>query len=401
MFGTILQRMIWWELVKVFSLCLVAITGLLLMAGLFAEATQRGLEPSQVLAILPLLIPSTLPYTLPATTLFAVCVVYGRLAHDNEILAVKAAGINLLHVVVPGILLGLAVSGATAALYYHTIPTTHYQLRVQVLNDVEEYLYSMLRRDGHIVHPKLNYAIFVRRVEGRKLIDAEFRRRDAKGQDDIIARAREAELSVDLSRKLILVHMRHCHVIGKEEEGKPGTGYIVKKDWPVELPQDIFSTAKVRDNFLTWNELFERRRQLREEIAGLEREVVLPEAVFLLHNAPEKYPQHIQDLRSQIRLRRQWLYSLEGEMHMRPALALGCLCFVLVGCPVGIWFSRSDYLSAFITCFLPIVVFYYPLLLCGINAGKNGSVPPEFSVWAANGLLGVCGVGLFRKLLKH
>ena len=48
-----------------------------------------------MLTVIPLLIPNTLPYTLPTTTLFATCVIYGRLAHDNEILAVKAAGIPL------------------------------------------------------------------------------------------------------------------------------------------------------------------------------------------------------------------------------------------------------------------------------------------------------------------
>ena len=89
-FSSILNRMILGELLKVFVISLVGITGLLLMGGIVAEATQQGLGPAQILAVIPLLIPSTLPYTLPTTTLFATCVVYGRLAHDNEILAIKA-----------------------------------------------------------------------------------------------------------------------------------------------------------------------------------------------------------------------------------------------------------------------------------------------------------------------
>src|SRR6202453_1987603 len=100
-------RTIFWELVRVFLLSLIGITGMLLMAGIIAEATQHGLSPMQLLAAIPLLIPSTLPYTLPATTLFATCVVYGRLAADNEILAIKACGVNVLHVVKPGLVLGV------------------------------------------------------------------------------------------------------------------------------------------------------------------------------------------------------------------------------------------------------------------------------------------------------
>ena len=86
---------------------------------------------------------------------------------------------------------------------------------------------------------------------------------------------------------------------------------------------------------------------------------------------------------------------------MRPALSLGCLCFVLVGCPVGIWFGRSDYLSAFISCFLPIVFIYYPLLLCGLNLCKDGRIHPGVTVWMANAVMGVAGLFLFNRLLKN
>src|SRR5258707_2612886 len=124
--------MILWELLKVFLMSLVAITGILLMAGIVAEAQQHGLGPGQLLEAIPLLIPSTLPYTIPATTLFACCVVYGRLSGDNEILAIKAAGVNIIHVLKPGMLLGVTMSSVTLGLYYEVIPYTHRLLRDMV-----------------------------------------------------------------------------------------------------------------------------------------------------------------------------------------------------------------------------------------------------------------------------
>ena len=96
MFGSLLHRMILWELIKVFSLSLFGLTGILLMATVVQEASQHGLGPAQIVLAIPLIIPSTLPFTIPATTLFATCVVYGRLSADNEILAIRAAGINLI-----------------------------------------------------------------------------------------------------------------------------------------------------------------------------------------------------------------------------------------------------------------------------------------------------------------
>ncbi|MEI7684161.1 MAG: hypothetical protein WCL32_03985, partial [Planctomycetota bacterium] len=63
--------MIFVELFRVFFMCWLGLTGMILLGGVIAEATQQGLGPKQILEIIPFLIPSTLPYTLPTTTLFA------------------------------------------------------------------------------------------------------------------------------------------------------------------------------------------------------------------------------------------------------------------------------------------------------------------------------------------
>src|SRR5207302_9988276 len=168
------------ELVRVFALALVGIMSILIMAGIVTEASQQGLKPNQILAVLPLLVPSFLPYTIPATTLFATCVVYGRLSADNEILAIKAAGINLLTIVWPGLLLGLVMSGATMGLYYRTIPYTHHLLRQLVFNDAQELLYSLLAKQKSISHSQMPYSMWVRDVQGRKLIEPLFKCKDTK-----------------------------------------------------------------------------------------------------------------------------------------------------------------------------------------------------------------------------
>src|SRR5437016_10280734 len=98
------------ELLKVFLLALIGLTGILLLAGVISEAMKNGFGPMQILVMIPLLLPSMLPFTLPTTTLFATCLVYGRLAADNEILALKAAGVHIVHVIWPALLLGSLAS---------------------------------------------------------------------------------------------------------------------------------------------------------------------------------------------------------------------------------------------------------------------------------------------------
>src|SRR5437773_337367 len=181
----ILSRSILLELVRVFLLCLLAITGILVMAGIVPEASQQGLTLLQALAAVPLLIPNMLPFTVPATTLFATCIVYGRLAHDNEILALKSAGVHIRYVIWPGVLVGLLMSSLTMALYYHVIPYSHRLLRANVLRDVEDYLYAQLKKDHQIKQRGLKYEIAVWQVQGKRLIDAIFRHYNESGQCDI------------------------------------------------------------------------------------------------------------------------------------------------------------------------------------------------------------------------
>lgn len=395
------NRTILWELIKIFVLALVSITGLLLLAVVVMEAQNQGLGPLQILVLVPLVIPSTMPYTIPATTLFATCVVYGRLAHDNEVLAIRAAGINILHVVVPAAFLGLIMSAVTAVLYYEVIPTTYNLMKSVFLTDVENVLYGMLKKDLRFSHPKLDYAIHVKKVEGRKLIKPTFIHKDPQsGKTDIVAEAREAELRVDLHNAKLLIHMRDCTI--SSNDGK-FNGFAGDKIWTIDIPPDIAGgdRKKFRRTDMTWNELLERKSELEEQIHATEQQIALGMGHSMLANPPDTLPKHVENLRNQRRMLEQQVRDLEAELHRRPALSLGCLCFVLVGCPVGIWFSRSDYLSAFVTCFLPIVLLYYPLILCGENLAKAGTLAPALAVWFADLLMGVLATFMYWRLLRH
>ena len=68
--------------------------------------------------------------------------------------------------------------------------------------------------------------------------------------------------------------------------------------------------------------------------------------------------------------------QFETEYQLRISMAVGSLLFVFLGAPVGILFARRDFLSAFMTCFLPIIGIYYPLMLFGTNLSKEGLLPP-------------------------
>jgi lipopolysaccharide export system permease protein len=396
-FGTILHRMILWEVFKVFVMSLIGITGILLMAGIVAEASQQGLAPTQILAAIPLLIPSTLPYTIPATTLFAACVAYGRLAADNEILAIKSAGVNVGRVVLPGLILGITMSAVTMGLYYRIIPYTHHLLRAMIFDDAEELVYSLLRKQQCMVHPQLPYSMWVKGVQGRKLLYPTFKHRDAKGDQDVVVSAKEAELQIFRSKKQMQIRMRYGVASG--EDGSQA--YFVERSWDVPLPTNFGPDAQRRPRDLTVPELLQQKQKLQDELEAVRVEIAQRTAEMLMQDTPQDLPVHVANLKERQKHIEQQIRLVEVEMLMRPALSVGCFFFILVGCPVGIWFSKSDYLSSFITCFLPIVFVYYPLTLCGTGFAKDGKLNPILLIWGPNALMAVVGVVLFWRLSKN
>jgi lipopolysaccharide export system permease protein len=432
----IVNRMIFVELVKVFLMSLVALTGMFLLAGLIQQATSMGLSPGQLAMVIPLIIPSTLPFTIPATTLFATCVVYGRMSADNEVLVLRAAGVNIYHLLWPALALGICTTVTTAILYYDPIPRSQVQLRNQFLRDGETIIYGMIKREGGLHQHNLDFVLFVRDVQGRDLIDVVVKKKKPGqiGQYELVARAQTAKLRIrkvaetvsdveevdgepvklsavdrfqrrrgirgKASRYELVVYMDRCYVDSLRGETAAD---LAGQEYTTPLPENIFGKdPKERPTAQLWTELFSNREEVINEMAELDTEIKQLEANPNASAGPNKTN---ADLAQEYRLytvksyERQ-LRQIETEIQMRPALAVGCLVFVLIGCPVGIWASRSDYLSVFIICFLPTMFVYYPMLLASLNLTKDFKVP-VYSAWAADVITGVGAIVLIRRLMKR
>jgi lipopolysaccharide export system permease protein len=107
----ILQRYVSGEVFRSFALALTTLTAIFVLIMVMAEASKVGLSPMDILRLIPVAIPGTLPYSIPVSLLFAVTVVYGRIAADNEVIAIKTAGLSAWAVLWPAMALGAVLSG--------------------------------------------------------------------------------------------------------------------------------------------------------------------------------------------------------------------------------------------------------------------------------------------------
>src|SRR5262249_51155397 len=150
----------------------------------------------------------------------------------------------------------------TMGLYYHLIPHTHHLLRSAVVNDFEDYLYAMLKKDHEIKgrsESKMSsesYEVYVLQVQGRQLKNAIFKKQDADRNYTVDAVSSEAELHVDLNANQLLVRMRHGQFLGKG-----GSAFFNDHDWTVPLPErNNLYKPSARD--MTWQELLQARRDV-------------------------------------------------------------------------------------------------------------------------------------------
>lgn len=107
----ILQRYILREMLATFLMTFAAIS-LIIFIGVGIQQYRRleGLGVLFLLESMPFLFCYAVRFSLPASTLIASVLVFGRLAAENELVAIRASGIHLRHVINPAIALGLWLS---------------------------------------------------------------------------------------------------------------------------------------------------------------------------------------------------------------------------------------------------------------------------------------------------
>ncbi|GIW87314.1 MAG: permease [Isosphaeraceae bacterium] len=401
----ILTRYVMGQVLRAFLMALVAITAIFSLFVVMAEATRQGLAPQEVVAVLPYLVPGSLTYTVPVALLFAVSVVYGRIAADNEVMAIKAAGLSVWTVLNPSLLLGLALSAALFALSSEVIPRANNAFRRIIFGSLEDGFFRYLKKERELNNPRLPFYIQVRDIRGRTLIEPLFKHRAASppnppGTFDLTVRARAATIDFDLENQIATVTLVDAETTGQSE--RPFLFWMNGRrvlQYPFPKPPD---GPDKRVQEMTGRELVQAQLGLIDKITNERKRQAITAALEVAAGLiPKINWGNIREAHTQYGYWKQKYHEIETEKHVRIALAGSVLFFALLGAPVGILFAKRDFLSSFITCFIPIIVLYYPLVLAGINLGKEGVAPPSV-VFAGDLLLGlIAGCFALPPVCKH
>lgn len=389
------------QVLRSFLLALLALTGVIVLILVAAEATRQGLEPADIARLVPFLIPSTLVYTIPVALLFAVTVIYGRLASDNEVIAIKAAGLSAMTVVNPSLILGVVFSALLCVMQGDLIPNATYHFKSALFKNMEDTFYMFLKRERQFDNARWPFFIGVKDVQGRILIGAIFKHRKVGAGNpntfDFNVQAKKALVHFDTERGVAEITVWNADLQG------PGMySSIPKQVFEYKLPSDGIMDYEPKAQELTSRGITRQMAKLQKLLANERRRQAVSAAFWIGSGRIGRvnWPKMGDAFRDYARWERQ-MAELQTEKQMRIALASGGFFFVLLGAPVGLLFARRDFLSAFITCFLPIIIIYYPLVLAGVNLGRE-QVVPSYVVWSGNLVLGLlAGCFALPPVIKH
>ena len=156
-----LQWYIFREMGKTFLLTAIGLTALIgLGGGVMNMVEAEQITADQLLRIMIMILPVAASLTLPVAALFSATVTYGRLSADNELVACRASGINIHHLLLPTLVFSLVPAAVTFYSVNYVIPGMVENLARVVKADAVRFARNRLQSPGRLALVKDRYRIY-------------------------------------------------------------------------------------------------------------------------------------------------------------------------------------------------------------------------------------------------
>jgi lipopolysaccharide export system permease protein len=280
-------------------------------------------------------------------------------------------------------------------------------MQTVIAESVEEVVFRLLKTERSFRNKHIE--IYVKQVRGRTLIEPRLKVR--RGDYEIIAHAREAELETDLQTQTLKVLLSDCSIttIGKDNHREVGFADAGTHEQQIPLSQATRKDSREpRVSELGLARISNEMVQQQANIRTLEQQLAARAAFQMItgnFSALGTTTKHADGqtwngLHQQRRLSRSRLNRLRLEPWRRFAEGFSCLFIVMVGAPLAIRMKTNNFFTTFAMCFFPVLCLYYPVFQWTIEQVKEGSFPP-YSVWLSNGVLSLIGGWLTRLIVRY
>lgn len=295
-----------------------------------------------------------LSYILPLAIFTSVLWSLGRVSSDNEIIAIRANGINIIHLIMPLIVLGLIFSLFMVKFNDSIIPNGNFKKK-KALMDIGLNNPAAMLEAGTFINSFPKYILFIYKIDGNKLGNIRIYEPQGPGKPARAIIAKRGEFISLPDKGLLKLKL----VDGSSDEPNPTNPNVFYKlnfkTYFMNLP-----IAKAEQNQVNKKPKDMTLKELKNEI-------------------------------NRINLTGASSGPLTTEIHKKISLAFSCLVLVLIGCPLSI-ITKQRLRSVNLGMALVIFGIYY-LLLLGANAlSIQGYLAPQFAMWIPNVIFSLLGI---------
>lgn len=393
------------EFIPPFFFSLFALTFILLMDQLFRLIdlfVRKGLPVDIVGQILIYTLPLIISYTAPMAILVAVVMTFGRLAQDNEILALKTSGLTFFSIMKTPFIITLAFMIFLFFFNNFVLPESNHRVRNLML-DVSRKRPAIRLPEGVFTKDFSGYTIYVGRKDERhsRLYDVTI----YDLQNGLMMTAPFGELK-DLEEEGILQFILHN---GELHQLMDNTNYQRTKFDKQIINMKVNTELVRRERKLrNENELDIKGLESRIESTRLEIDKAQENVAHIGRDALETFvrDEGINLDASQFQVKKN-INIIKGktrtvsryliELYKKFSLAFACILFVIIGAPLGYLFKRGG--TAGILIGILLFSSYYILVIGGEEFADRRGLSPFWAMWLPNIIF--LGLGIYLYLVAE
>lgn len=392
---------------------------------------------------------------IPMAVLPATLMTFGNFAGENEITAMRASGLSMYRMILPGSAAALVLSIGLVFYNNMVLPESNHKL-MNLLIDINKKQPTVELRENRFIDDIKGYTIYFQEKDDRtgEIRDVQIFKHNNKGLPTSIVAERgrlsfmekEGILKVELHRgeihelpgnkrdrsayrkTLFASYTLHIRDVDRSLQRSERT-YRGDREMSVGMMEQKIAQlqADIELSYIKVNEKANDRiqatmrlldRDYRRRRYGLSDSTAVaaaakpagPVAARVAGGARNDTPAKSrnefitrQEIETQLNRRTSYERQVDRyrvEIHKKYSIPFACLIFVLVGSPLAIRMGRSGMNTAIGLSILFFLV-YYVFLIGGEKMADRGLVSPAVSMWAPNVIFGLLALFLLRKAARE
>jgi lipopolysaccharide export system permease protein len=385
-----LARYFLFDFIGPFLLAVAVLTFILLMDKLFLMIdllVRKGIGVGTVGQLILLSLPPTMSISTPLAMLIAAVMSYGRASQDNELGAIRTAGIQVFRVFIPVMIAGVALAGLMVYFNGFVVADSSFKLR-NLMMDMATKRPAIRVEPGVFMTDFEGYTIYIGAMNEKTsaITDVRIYDRTQAGTPDLII-APKGMLTATPDEKYLVLTLDS----GAIHQYLGGDKYrrVEFNEHVINLPFNEDLQHKDRDyrgnHEMTLTALDKQMGQLRKD-AKSQQKVVHD----LVKNKKGPWNQadsiRIGEEVTKLRYKQKDIDRLATETNKRWSLSFSCFLFLFFGAPLGIMLRRGGMGTGFLVGLVFFAAFYI-LMVGGEDLASSGKLSPFIGMWLGNIIL--------------